>query len=252
MLQQSFVKQQLDDLLNQSFTEAVKGGLISTNPCQFVELPHAERFEASFYTAAQLKELFAALEGDVLQPLVQIAALYGLRRSEVLGLKWDSIDFDNGILFIKHTVSVVVKAVEKDKTKSQSSRRSFPLTDEARSIFLAAKAEENENRCLFGKGYQNNDYVFKWPDGHPFTPDYVTKHFAKMLKCHNLPHIRFHDLRHSCASLLLNNDFTLKDVQEWMGHADIRMTANIYSHLDTARKQVLANKLSSCLGSTQT
>ena len=137
--------------------------------------------------------------------------------------------------------------IEKDKTKTESSRRSFPLTDEARGIFLAAKAAEEENLRLFRKSYKVNDYIFKWPDGTPFAPDYVTHHFAKVLKQNGLPHIRFHELRHSCASLLLNNGFTLKDVQEWMGHSDIQTTANIYGHIDAARKQGMADKLASCL-----
>ena len=137
--------------------------------------------------------------------------------------------------------------VEKDKTKNASSCRSFPLVPEAKEIFLAAKAEEEENRRLFGKEYHENDYVFKWPDGHPYAPDYISRNFSQLLKRHKLPHIRFHELRHSCASLLLNSGFTLKDVQEWMGHADIKMTADIYGHLDTARKQTMAAKLSGSL-----
>ena len=79
-------------------------------------------------------------------------------------------------------------------------RRSFPLTEEAREIFLAAKAAEEENRRLFRKSYKANDYIFKWSNGTPFAPDYVTHHFAKVLKQNGLPHIRFHELRHSCAT----------------------------------------------------
>jgi len=151
------------------------------------------------------------------------------------------------MVLIRHTVCKMIVTVEKDKTKTQSSRRSFPMTEEAREIFLKAKAEEEENQRLFGKAYQKNDYVFKWPDGRTFAPDYVTHHFSKMLERYGMPHIRFHELRHSCASLLLNNGCGLKDVQEWMGHSDIQTTANIYGHLDTSRKQSLADKLTECL-----
>lgn len=234
---------QYKNIINQTLNEAVKAGLIPSNPCALVELPKMERFESTFYSAAQLKALFDAAKGDALYPLIRITALYGLRRSEVLGLEWDSVDFDAGRLTVRHTVTKVTKKVEKDKTKNSSSRRSFPLTPEALEIFEAAKAAEEENRRLCGKSYVESDYIFKWPDGRPFDPDYVTKHFARLLKNNGLPHIRFHELRHSCASLLLNGGATLKDVQEYMGHSDIKMTANIYGHLDTARKQELTDKI---------
>lgn len=232
------------NILHQALNEAVKNNLLPSNPCQFVVLPKQEPYQSSYYSAEQLQSLFDAIQDDPLCPLVKITAIYGLRRSELLGLKWDSLDFDANRLTIRHTVAKVTEVVEKDKTKNASSFRSFPLTDEARSIFLAAKARERENRLLFGSAYQENDYVFKWDDGRPYPPDYITKHFSKLLKKHSLPHIRFHELRHSCASLLLNSGFTLKDVQEWMGHADIKMTANIYGHLDVTRKLSMAEKLS--------
>ncbi len=234
----------LKNLINQPLNEAVKNGLLPNNPCQFVILPKLERYESHFYTAQQLQTLFDAIQGDPLAPLVQITALYGLRRSELLGLKWDSIDFETETLTIKHTVSKVTQAVAKDKTKNASSHRSFPLTSGAAVIFKDAKQQEVENKKLFGREYHQNDYVFKWPNGQPFAPDYVTQHFRLLLERNNLPIIRFHELRHSCASLLLNNGYTLKDVQEWMGHADITMTANIYGHLGTTRKQSMADNLS--------
>ena len=231
------------NILFQTLTEAVKGGLLPSNPCQHVVLPKSVRYESHFYTADQLNQFFQAIRDEPLYPLLKITAIYGLRRSEVLGLKWDSIDFDAGTVTIRHTVSKVTKAVEKDKTKTATSYRSFPLTEEARTIFQTAQAEEKENRRLCGRQYQENDYVFKWDDGRPYSPDYITKKFPALLKAHGMPHIRLHELRHSCASLLINAGFTLKDVQEWMGHADIKMTANIYGHLDVSRKQTMAAKL---------
>ena len=184
------------NILYQALTEAVKAGLLPSNPCQHVELPSATRHEAHFYTAQQLRKLFDAIRDDPLYPLVKITALYGLRRSELLGLQWDSIDFERGTLTIRHTVTKVTTAVAKDKTKNASSYRSFPLLPEAQRIFLAALNAEKENRRLCGKDYQQNPYVFKWPDGRPFSPDYVSHHFAALLHKHSLPHIRFHELRH--------------------------------------------------------
>ena len=236
------------NILNQTLTEAVKNELLVGNPCQYVDLPHSERFEASYYTPVQIRTLLNAIQGDPLEALVKIDVIYGLRRSEILGLKWDSIDFELNRVTIKHTVSKVTTVVAKDKTKNSSSRRSFPLPDEARGIFLRLKTEEEENRKLMGKAYIENDYVFKWPDGRPFSPDYVSKHFSKLLEKYGLPHIRFHELRHSCASRLLNQGYTLKDVQEYMGHSDIKMTADIYGHLDFSRKHNMADSMTDLLG----
>lgn len=235
------------NILNQTLNDAVKKRLIPSNPCQFLMLPKQERFQSNYYGAEQLQALFEAIQNEPLYPLIKITALYGLRRSEVLGIKWDSIDFETKRLTIQHTVAQVTSTVQKDKTKNASSFRSFPLTEEAISIFRKAKTSENDNRKLWGRQYQENEYVFKWDDGHTYDPGYISKAFEKMLKRHGFPHIRFHELRHSCASLLLNSGFTLKDVQEWMGHADIKMTANIYGHLDTVRKQDMASKLSGSL-----
>ena len=238
---------QYKNIILQTLNEAVKNDLIRTNPCQFIELPKKQRYESNYYSAEQLKTLFEMIRDDPIYPLVKITALYGLRRSEVLGLKWDSVDFIAGRLTIKYTVSKVTTAVYKDKTKNSSSHRSFPLTPEALEIFLRAKKEEEENRRLCGKSYQENDFIFKWPEGTPFSPDYVSSHFALLLKNNGLPHIRFHELRHSCASLLLNSGFTLKDVQEYMGHSDIQMTANIYGHMDMQRKQLLTEKMAASI-----
>jgi len=236
------------NIISQTLDLAVQTKLIPANPCQFVELPQNVRYESTFYTAAQLQDLFTALQGDELLPLVKITALYGLRRSELLGLQWDSIDFERKTMTIRHTVSKVTEVVAKDKTKNASSRRTFPLIPEAEAIFRRAKEQEQQNRAVFGEEYQETPYVFKWPDGHEYSPDYISHRFNKLLKKHGLPHIRFHELRHSCASMLIDMGFTLKDVQEWLGHSDIKMTANIYAHLDTARKTNMADSIAARFG----
>ena len=236
------------NVMSQALDMAVKNHLIPSNPFQFVVLPSLERYESTFYNDRQLKDLLAAIKDDPMYPLVKITALYGLRRSELLGLKWDSIDFDAKTMLIRHTVTGVTTVVSKDKTKNASSRRAFPLTAEALEIFRVAKSQEQQHRVAFGREYQENSYVFKWPDGHPYSPDYVSHRFNDLLKKHNLPHIRFHELRHSCASMLIAMGWSLKDVQEWLGHADIQMTANIYSHLDIQRKTSIAASLADKFG----
>ena len=238
---------ELKNINNQVLNEAIREELLTVNPCSLLRLPPKARSQAQFYTAEQLNILLQEAQQEQLYPIIKTAIIYGLRRSELLGLKWDSIDFENNVLTIKHTVVKIYETVEKDKAKSKSSYRSFPLLPEMRDLFLELKQEQRENKRLFGKCYIENDYVFCWPDGHPVTPDYVSHRFGKILKNHNLPHIRFHELRHSCASLLINNGCGLKEVQEWLGHSDISTTANIYGHLETQRKQAMAQKLSNCI-----
>ena len=118
------------------------------------------------------------------------------------------------------------------------------MNDLIMRILLNAKAEEEKNRQIFGKEYIENDYVFKWPNGKMYAPDYVSKWFNNLLKKNGLPHIRFHDLRHTCASLLINQGYQLKDVSEWLGHEDISTTSNFYGHLEIARKKLLAEAMS--------
>lgn len=136
------------------------------------------------------------------------------------------------------------EVVEKDQTKTSSSYRSYPLTEDVKIILLDLKEKENKDREFFENCYLENNYIFKWEDGKPYEPNYITDKFQKLLKQNNLPHIRFHDLRHSCASLLIANGFSLKDIQEWLGHSDIQTTANVYAHLDVKRKNNIALSMS--------
>ena len=231
------------NVLQLAFKEAMRHRLISTNPCELVRLPKLERREYEWYNSDEIITMLDALKGEPLYPLIKTTVMYGLRRSEVLGLQWQSVDFNVNSILIRHTVSVGTKVVEKDKTKNNSSYRAFPLFPEIRELLLRLKDEENKNREFFGNAYIENDYIFKKPNGDTYDPSYITHRFGELLKKYDLPHIRFHDLRHSCASLLLSKGCTLKDVQDWMGHADIKMTCNIYGHLDLTRKKITSEAI---------
>lgn len=230
-------------LVKESLKEAVKGKLILSNPSEYVVLPKSKKFEPTFYSKSQLIELFTAIKDEPLFPLIYLTAVFGLRRSEVLGLKWDSISFENNSITIKHTVVSATEIIEKDRTKNSASYRTYPMSEEIKQILLRLREKEKLNRKLFGSEYIDNNYIFKWENGRPYTPDYISKKFQKLLKKYQLVSIRFHDLRHSCASILVADGFTLKDIQEWLGHADIQTTANIYAHLDVERKNKIANSM---------
>jgi integrase len=235
--------QHLRSIMQQALKAAVLREMIPANPCEGLVLPKRVRYEYKFYNEEQLMQMFHALRDERIYPMVRIASVYGLRRSELLGLQWDSVDFHGNMITIRHTVVKVKTTVAKDKTKSKSSYRSFPLVPDVRELLLQLKAAEDDNRRLFGKEYEESPYIFKWDNGKSYATDYVSHRFNDLLLQKGLPHIRFHDLRHSCASLLIAQGFSLKDVQEWLGHADITLTANTYAHLDMSRKKNIANSL---------
>ena len=167
------------NVLNQTLKLAQRDGLIQTNPADLVVMPHAAQFTGTFYTEAQIRDLLTAVKNERLYPIIYVTALYGLRRSEVLGLKWDSINFAMQTLTIRHTVARVTKVVEKNKTKNASSFRSFPLTDDAVRLFKILLQQEQYYRNHFGRDYIDNDYVFTWEDGHPYSPRLCEPHLPQ-------------------------------------------------------------------------
>ena len=135
--------------MNQALDLAVKNGHIPNNPCQFVTIPQITPYESKYYTSDQIKKLFTVLQGDPMLPLIKITAIYGLRRSEVLGLQWSSIDLEAKTMLIRHTVVKVKQVVAKDKTKNISSHRIFPITDDTISIFRQLKEQDLLNQEIF-------------------------------------------------------------------------------------------------------
>jgi len=172
-----------------------------------------------------------------------MAAFYGLRRSEVLGLKWDAIDFKNNTITIQHTVTSVCVdgkyiTIEKDRTKNKSSHRTLPLVGEFYDILSKRKEKQDEYRRLCGRSYNNKylDYICVDEMGNRLKANFITANFKSTLVKNNMRVIRFHDLRHTAASLLLNAGVSMKEIQEWLGHSDFGTTANIYGHLDVNAK----------------
>ena len=218
-------------VLSQVFEHAIRMKRIKENPCKSVQRPKKKKFRPSFYDAEQIKRLFDALKDEPLLNLIVVTAMYGLRRSELLGLKWDSVDFRRKEITIRHVVSRFTTVVEKDGTKTESSMRTYPMPPPIEDILMSEKDKQARNRDIFKEKYLETGYVFTWDDGRPYAPDYLTRKFASLLKKYGLPKIRFHDLRHSCASMLIEKGYNLKDVQAWLGHADISTTGNIYGHL---------------------
>lgn len=212
---------------------AVRLGMISVNPSTMTELPPKRKYQgATAYTPEQLKDLLQLFRDDPLETPVELTVTYGLRRSEVCGLRWDAVDFDAGSIHVCHTaVMAKGKVVYSDSTKTATSNRVLPITANMRTYLQTVKAKQEENKKLFGDVYIDSGYVCVHPNGAPIRPDYVTVHFQQRLKNAGLPVIRFHDLRHSAVYALRKGGCDAKDIQAWLGHSDITTTLNVYGHV---------------------
>lgn len=226
-------------LLHRALKYAVKIELIDVNPADKVDRPKANPFVGSFYDSEEVQKLFEAAKGSHLEIPIFLGAFYGLRRSEAIGLKWDAIDFQNDTITIRHTVTscyIDGKKVQeaRDTTKTKSSMRTLPLVPAFKELLLEKKTQQEEYRRVCGRSYNKQylDYICVDEMGSLISPRYLTESFPRLLEKNGLRKIRYHDLRHSCASLLLANGVPMKQIQEWLGHSDFSTTANIYAHLD--------------------
>ena len=244
------------NVIRNALQTALKLDLILSNPADRVERPKKEQYIANFYSQNELNKLFEIVKDDPLKLVIYLASFYGLRRSEVLGLKWDAFNFEDKTITIKH------KAIEtrkdnkrvillKDKTKNQSSYRTLPLVDEIIVLLQEHQKQIDENKKLCGNSYNKkySDYICVDSVGKLFRPEYVTDHFTLIMNKNKdaLRRITFHELRHSCASLLLAKGIPMKEIQDWLGHSTYSTTANIYAHLEKNTKTKSANVLSNTL-----
>ncbi len=226
-------------VLRKALQNAVKKDILNTNPADKVDRPKKNVYQAQFYSAEEIMTLFDAVSDDPLEICVKLAAYYGLRRSEVLGLKWDAINLEQKTISIRHKViedEVDGKFVPvgEDVLKTKSSFRTLPLLPSVEKLLLAEKEKQEMYRRLFKRSYCREylDYICLDQTGKLMRPNYVTEHFSWLLEKFGLKKIRFHDLRHSCASLLLASGISMKQIQIWLGHSTFSTTADIYSHLD--------------------
>lgn len=217
-------------LLQSVFRDASKREMILRNPFEFVRKPKRQRPQVNYYSEQEARQLLEAVKGTKLELPVTLSLIYGLRRSEVLGLRWKDVDFEKQTMLVCHSVIEGVDdgkrvVCAKDTLKQAASHRTLPLFEPILSLLQ----EEWERKKALWPVYVCSDR-----HGNVMKPDVVTHDFQKFLKENGLRHIRFHDLWHSCASLLIANHTPLIQVQHWLGHRTMLTTADLYSHLDSS------------------
>ncbi len=237
-------------VLNQIFEAALIEELVLRNPVSVVPLPKQEKREpvGKFMTAEEAGRMLEAFEGHELQPLIYVTLYYGLRRSEVIGLKWDTVDFVSDTLKIQHTVVKQKTIIAKDSTKSMTSRRVYPLLKEVKKLLLELREKQKRDRIDFGSAYTETDYIFVWSDGKPYRPDYITRTFKKVLAQHGLPQMRFHDIRHLFSTQAIQYGMDVKTLAATIGHASVETTLNIYSHVTDEMQRNAAQKIDRAFG----
>ncbi|MBC7341192.1 MAG: site-specific integrase [Clostridia bacterium] len=238
----------LHTIIREALQQAVKEGLLPRNVADATSPPVAKSRPIRPLTEEELLIFFEAAKDDRLFPAYVLAATTGLRRGELLGLCWDSIDLEHGAIVVQRELLALKEGLFlQDTTKSKSGRRTVTLTDDAIRELRKWKARQNQERLMLGPAYQDNGLVFCREDGTPLDPSEFTKHFQRLLVKAGLPKVRLHDLRHTHASLLLARGVHPKVVQERLGHSSITLTLDLYSHLAPGLEEGAAHTLDGLL-----
>lgn len=233
--------------------DAVYMKLIEENPCGRLKIP--QRPEASsdkaFIGADEVEIFFDEIKGHRLEDMFKLAIYYGLRREELCALKWEAIRGDE--IFIERTIVHIKTDIAKERTKTQSSYRSYPLTDPVREMLDGIRKRQEAYKRFLESEYNDSGYIFTWEDGRPYSPDYLTKNFKKIVRRSDKldNSLTLHSLRASCVSIMVHSGVDIKDIQKWVGHADIKTTLQIYARTNKKQQWGVANQMDGLIFGSQ-
>ncbi|MRG28787.1 tyrosine-type recombinase/integrase [Laceyella tengchongensis] len=231
-------------VLNEALNHAVKWQLLPINPVNAITPPKPQKKKITVLTKEQVISLLQGTKGYKYYYPIYLAVNTGMRRGEILGLRWEDIDFSNHTISINQTLQKLkgIGLQFRDTTKTDGSRRSIAISESVVETLKRLKTVQAKNKLRFGPTYQDHDLVFCNKDGSPFDPDNVSREFCRYIKRLEIPHVRFHDLRHTHATLLLQQGEHPKVVSERLGHSTIAITMDIYSHVMPNMQKEAAKK----------
>lgn len=238
-----------NDNISSAFKFLLKKKLVRYNPTDYIKPIVVEQLEVPTYQKADIDKLFEALKGETIELPIKFGCYYGLRRSEIIGLRKEAFDFENNTFIINHVAitnygkDTKEKVYFVDRTKSKKGCRTFPIIPELKTAVLERIEQIETNKKLFGNtyNYKYDDYLFVHDNGDIINPNYVTKRFKKIIDRNKLKKITPHGLRHSIATLLHIAGVDIRDLQDWLGHESITST-NRYARSDY-KKQVSTSKV---------
>ncbi|MGI8422981.1 MAG: tyrosine-type recombinase/integrase [Chloroflexota bacterium] len=243
-------------ILRKALSQALKWDLVGRNVATLVDPPRSQKTEVQPLTPDQARTFLAAVKGDRLEALFTVAMAMGLRQGEALGLRWADVDFTAGELHVRQTLVRVMERGDDGKDharlviaepKTDRSRRSLHLPAVSVAALHKHRAAQLQERLLAGTRWQDTGLVFTTTIGTPIDASGVTHRFHALLRGADLPRKRFHDLRHTCASLLLAQGLDLRLIMEILGHSQISLTANLYTHVLPAAKADVADRMDALL-----
>lgn len=232
------------NILNLGLKRAYRLRLIRENVVEYAELPKPKKYKNHIYDRNAMVKLLDSCKGTDLELPITLASALGLRISEILGLTWDNIDFNNNTITIdkitiRHDGKVILKS---PKTESSTRTISTPI-----QVINMLKEHKKKYIELKLKGIVKNNLLFNDKHGEPIAQDVLSRQFSRFLDKNNLEHIRFHDLRHSHVTLLINSKIPIKVISERVGHSNINTTLNIYSHVLKEMDKEASDKISETL-----
>jgi integrase len=246
-------------VLGRALGQAVRDGLIARNVVKLVDLPRVQRFEGKTLSPEQARLLLDAAQGERLEALYIAALALGLRMGEALGLRWQDVDLDRRTLTVNRILERIGRGRRGNKLlpgsklllvepKTDRSRRTVNLPDAAVRALKAHRVRQLQERLAAGSAWHDQGLVFPTTKGTPCEPRDLHVRFKRLLVKAGLPDIRFHDLRHSAASLMLAQGIPLRSIQDILGHGSIAMTANLYAHVGEQLKREAADAMDAILG----
>ena len=241
--------------IHKALSYAVQQERISANPSDGVTLPKKQKHIAEYYTTEELKVLLSGCKGTKIESVVYLAAWFGMRRGEIIGLRWDCIDFIQNTLSVRGTIkdkglsgSKLRNMYYEPVAKTDSSLRTFIMPAQAADYLKRIKSEQDSRkRSDAAYNHQWDDFVCVQDNGDILPLEYVSRTFPVLCQKCGLRRLKLHELRHTNISLLLNDGASMKELQEWAGHSSYTTTANIYSHIHSQSKEKLAKSIEALL-----
>jgi len=239
--------QYLRAVLRRALSRAVKHDLIARNAAALADPPRVVRAEVQALAPDQAKTFLTAIQGHRLYALVAVGLSLGMRQGEILGLRWQDVDLERGTIQVRHALHRADRTWTLAEPKSATSKRTITMPESVTALLKTHRKRQLEDRLFAGERWNEHGFVFTGLVGQPLEGTVLNRDVKKLLRIAKLPEVHFHALRHSCATLLMAQGVPARVVMEILGHSDVRLTLNTYSHVGAALQEAAASKVEGVL-----